>query len=182
MGSRSTVRRSGDKHVAHVVKQLIAALEPDDIVLGGGNAKLLKKMPKGCRAGDNANAFLGGFRLWTQASAPAHRPAAANARPQPSAAENHSMTSAAAVLKAHDDLLSDPAALRLAAGDLDAIFLPTRGMLGASLRHRGEELLRRVEDLGRRRARGAKHRRDSAVASLGQPPRRARYMRPPGAR
>jgi polyphosphate glucokinase len=56
------------KQVAHVVRQLIAALEPDDIVLGGGNAKLLKKMPKGCRAGDNANAFLGGFRLWTQPS------------------------------------------------------------------------------------------------------------------
>ncbi len=46
------------------MKQLIAALEPDDIVLGGGNVKLLKKLPKGCRAGDNANAFLGGFRLW----------------------------------------------------------------------------------------------------------------------
>ena len=45
------------------------------------------------------------------------------------------------------NLLNDPAALRLAAGDLDAIFLPARGMLGASLRHRGAELLRRVEDL-----------------------------------
>ena len=52
------------RHVADVVKQLITALEPDDIVLGGGNVKLLKKLPKGCRAGDNANAFLGGFRLW----------------------------------------------------------------------------------------------------------------------
>jgi polyphosphate glucokinase len=52
--------------VADVMKQLITALEPDDIVLGGGNAKLLKKLPKRCRAGDNANAFLGGFRLWTK--------------------------------------------------------------------------------------------------------------------
>jgi polyphosphate glucokinase len=58
------------KHVVDVVEQLIAALEPDDIVLGGGNAKLLKKLPKGCRLGDNANAFLGGFRLWTEESAP----------------------------------------------------------------------------------------------------------------
>jgi polyphosphate glucokinase len=62
------LKKYGDKKwrklVADVVKQLIAALEPDDIVLGGGNAKLLKKLPKGCRAGDNANAFLGGFRLW----------------------------------------------------------------------------------------------------------------------
>jgi polyphosphate glucokinase len=61
------------RHVADVVKQLIAALEPDDIVLGGGNAKLLKKLPKGCRLGDNANAFLGGFRLWTEKSAPKRR-------------------------------------------------------------------------------------------------------------
>jgi polyphosphate glucokinase len=57
------------KYVTDVVKELIAALEPDDIVLGGGNAKLLKKLPKGCRVGDNANAFLGGFRLWAEASA-----------------------------------------------------------------------------------------------------------------
>jgi len=65
------------KHVADVVEQLIAALEPDDIVLGGGNAKLLKELPKGCRAGDNANAFLGGFRLWAKESAPekSHAPA-----------------------------------------------------------------------------------------------------------
>ena len=27
-------------------------------------SRKLKKLPKGCRAGDNANAFLGGFRLW----------------------------------------------------------------------------------------------------------------------
>jgi polyphosphate glucokinase len=52
------------KHVADVVAELVAALEPDDVVLGGGNVKLLKKLPKGCRAGDNANAFIGGFRLW----------------------------------------------------------------------------------------------------------------------
>ncbi len=58
------------KHVADVVKQLSVALEPDDIVLGGGNAKLLKKLPKGSRAGDNANAFLGGFRLWSKCASP----------------------------------------------------------------------------------------------------------------
>jgi len=34
------------------------------VVLGGGNVKKLKELPKGCRAGENANAFLGGFRLW----------------------------------------------------------------------------------------------------------------------
>ena len=52
------------KYVVDVVERLTAALEPDDVVLGGGNVKQLKKMPKGCRQGDNANAFTGGFRLW----------------------------------------------------------------------------------------------------------------------
>ena len=54
--------------VADVVTRLIAALEPEDVVLGGGNVKQLKKLPPGCRAGDNANAFLGGFRLWQKTS------------------------------------------------------------------------------------------------------------------
>jgi polyphosphate glucokinase len=53
--------------VADVVARLVAALEPDDVVLGGGNVKKLKELPPGCRAGDNANAFLGGFRLWEKA-------------------------------------------------------------------------------------------------------------------
>jgi polyphosphate glucokinase len=52
------------RHVADVVALLSAALEPDDIVLGGGNVKKLKELPPGCRAGDNPNAFRGGFRLW----------------------------------------------------------------------------------------------------------------------
>jgi polyphosphate glucokinase len=54
------------QHVADVVGRLITALEPDDVVLGGGNVKQLKELPPGCRAGDNANAFLGGFRLWNK--------------------------------------------------------------------------------------------------------------------
>ena len=52
------------KHVFDVVGRLAAALEPDDIVLGGGNAKTLKELPPGCRLGDNANAFKGGFLMW----------------------------------------------------------------------------------------------------------------------
>jgi polyphosphate glucokinase len=52
------------KHVEDVVERLIAALEPDDVVLGGGNVKHLEKLPPKCRAGDNANAFVGGFRAW----------------------------------------------------------------------------------------------------------------------
>jgi polyphosphate glucokinase len=52
------------KHVEDVVERLVAALQPDDVVLGGGNAKKLKEMPPLCRLGDNANAFKGGFRMW----------------------------------------------------------------------------------------------------------------------
>jgi polyphosphate glucokinase len=52
------------RHVADVVKRLIAALEPDDTVIGGGNVSKLKVLPPHCRAGDNANAFRGGFCMW----------------------------------------------------------------------------------------------------------------------
>jgi predicted NBD/HSP70 family sugar kinase len=52
------------RHVAAVVELLKAALEPDDVVIGGGNAKKLAELPPGSRLGDNANAFIGGFRLW----------------------------------------------------------------------------------------------------------------------
>ena len=55
------------RYVVDVVERLVAAIEPDDVVLGGGNVKKLKKLPSGCRAGDNTNAFLGGFRLWEEA-------------------------------------------------------------------------------------------------------------------
>lgn len=59
--------------MADVVELLIAALEPDDVVLGGGNVKRLKKLPPGCRAGDNMNAFAGGFRLWDKTTKNAPR-------------------------------------------------------------------------------------------------------------
>jgi polyphosphate glucokinase len=63
------------RHVADVVGRLVAALEPDEVVLGGGNAKRLKELPPKCRLGDNRNAFRGGFRLWETASvAPASSP------------------------------------------------------------------------------------------------------------
>ena len=55
-------------YVKDVVERLAAALEVDDVVLGGGNVKCLKKLPRHTRAGDNANAFLGGFRLWDESA------------------------------------------------------------------------------------------------------------------
>jgi polyphosphate glucokinase len=80
------------KHVADVVRQLIAALEPDDVVLGGGNAKRLNKLPEGCRTGDNANAFLGGSRLWMRRSASKAR----EAPTRPRTARRHVSTTAEA--------------------------------------------------------------------------------------
>jgi predicted NBD/HSP70 family sugar kinase len=62
------LKRAGKKkwrrHVAVIIARLIAALHPEDVVLGGGNVKKLKEIPPGCRVGNNANAFVGGFRLW----------------------------------------------------------------------------------------------------------------------
>jgi polyphosphate glucokinase len=64
------LKRLGKRRWRHcvedVVARLIAALEPDDVVLGGGNVHKLKKLPPNCRIGDNANAFRGGFRMWKE--------------------------------------------------------------------------------------------------------------------
>lgn len=61
------------KHVADVVEKLRAALEPDYIVIGGGNVHKLKKLPPHTFAGENENAFRGGFRLWNDATATGSR-------------------------------------------------------------------------------------------------------------
>jgi polyphosphate glucokinase len=62
-GLRKFGKKKWREHVADVVARLTAALEPTDIVIGGGNVSKLKELPPGCRAGDNANAFVGGFRM-----------------------------------------------------------------------------------------------------------------------
>jgi predicted NBD/HSP70 family sugar kinase len=54
------------KYVLEVAKDLRAATLADYVVLGGGNARLMKRMPPYVRLGDNANAFRGGFRLWRE--------------------------------------------------------------------------------------------------------------------
>jgi len=59
-------KRKWRQAVAKVVAELSAALEPDYVVIGGGNAELLEELPPGCRLGDNANAFKGGFRMWAE--------------------------------------------------------------------------------------------------------------------
>ena len=68
------LRRLGKKkwriEVYAVIDVFRRALQPEYIVLGGGNAKLIKELPSDVRRGSNANAFLGGFRLW-EADTPA---------------------------------------------------------------------------------------------------------------
>src|SRR6266850_3610140 len=56
------------KAVADVVRELGTSLGAEYVVLGGGNARLFDKPPKGARLGDNANAFRGGFLLWKDAA------------------------------------------------------------------------------------------------------------------
>jgi polyphosphate glucokinase len=55
-----------EKAVHDTVARLKAAMVADYVVLGGGNTKLLKKLPESCTAGDNQNAFLGGVRVWRE--------------------------------------------------------------------------------------------------------------------
>jgi len=58
------------KEVADVVALLSHALEVDYTVLGGGNVRLLKKLPKGARAGANSNAMSGGRHIWEATGSP----------------------------------------------------------------------------------------------------------------
>lgn len=67
-GIQDRGRKKWERHVHEIVGHFIAALLPEDVVLGGGNVKKLKEIPQGCRVGNNANAFLGGFRLWEKSA------------------------------------------------------------------------------------------------------------------
>ena len=66
----AALKRSGKKKwrrdVRKVITLLKRALQADTVVVGGGNAKLLRKLPAGVRLGTNRNAFVGGYRLWTR--------------------------------------------------------------------------------------------------------------------
>jgi polyphosphate glucokinase len=67
LGTRGLQRygkRKWRKFVERLTNRFVSALELDDVVLGGGNAKELKTLPPACRLGNNTNAFIGGFQLW----------------------------------------------------------------------------------------------------------------------
>ena len=63
-GLKRLGKKKWRENVENVVAEMKDALEVDDVVIGGGNVKRLKRLPPGCRAGDNDNAFVGGFLLW----------------------------------------------------------------------------------------------------------------------
>jgi polyphosphate glucokinase len=68
-GLQKRGKKKWRRTVDDVVTRLAAAMQPDTVVIGGGNVKKLKTLPPGCRTGLNANAFRGGFRLWAHAPA-----------------------------------------------------------------------------------------------------------------
>jgi polyphosphate glucokinase len=63
-GLRRLGKKKWRQYVYKVARELVAALSADYVVLGGGNSKKLKKLPRNMRLGSNRNAFIGGFRLW----------------------------------------------------------------------------------------------------------------------
>lgn len=65
-GLKRLGKKKWRRYVTKISEQLKGALEADYVVLGGGNSKLLKEPPEGCRLGDNSSAFTGGFRLWDE--------------------------------------------------------------------------------------------------------------------
>ena len=90
IGKRGLIRLGKKKwriYVADTVARLSAALLPDYVVLGGGNARKLKELPPKCRVGENSNAFQGGFRLWEDPQAQVGSHAREIAAPKKPAAE-----------------------------------------------------------------------------------------------
>jgi len=59
-------KRKWRKSVLDVIERLAVGLQVEYVVVGGGNAKRLHRLPKGVRLGDNTNAFVGGFRMWKE--------------------------------------------------------------------------------------------------------------------
>ena len=63
-GRKRLGKKKWQQAVTETVERLAAALAPDYVVLGGGEAKKLDELPPNTRLGRNDNAFRGGFRLW----------------------------------------------------------------------------------------------------------------------
>ena len=73
-GYKRLGRKKWRRHVLKIVELLKHGLQADYVMLGGGNSKKLKRLPRETRLGDNANSILGGIRLWDKAPTPRHWP------------------------------------------------------------------------------------------------------------
>lgn len=73
-GLRRLGKKKWRKHVVDVIARLTAALEPEYVVLGGGNVGKLGRLPSAIRIGRNDNAFQGGYKLWTRRERPLAEP------------------------------------------------------------------------------------------------------------
>jgi polyphosphate glucokinase len=80
-GRQRLGKKKWQRAVEDTISRLSAALEPEYVILGGGNVKKLEHLPKGVRAGSNDNAFTGGFRLWELAGSPVLEPVAQAVKP-----------------------------------------------------------------------------------------------------
>jgi len=69
------------KEVDKIVTEFVRRIDVDDVVLGGGQVKKLKNLPENCRAGSNANAFIGGFKLWDESGGTTAKPKLLKLRP-----------------------------------------------------------------------------------------------------
>lgn len=63
-GRRRLGTKKWRKAVADVLERLSTALQVDEVVIGGGNARRLKHLPERARRVTNSKALLGGARLW----------------------------------------------------------------------------------------------------------------------
>ena len=73
-GIEAARKKKWRRNVEYAIDRLMAALHPDDVVLGGSNTRLIKTLPRGWRTGSNADAFSGGFRLWDESGPTSNRP------------------------------------------------------------------------------------------------------------
>jgi polyphosphate glucokinase len=69
-GMKHLGKRRWQKHVNRIIPLLMAAVQADKLVIGGGNARHLRTLPRGARMVTNANAARGGVRLWEAKHAP----------------------------------------------------------------------------------------------------------------
>ena len=80
-GMKRLGKKKWRQEVDKIVTEFVRRIDVDDVVLGGGQVKKLKNLPKNCRAGSNGNAFIGGFKLWDKSGGTTANPKLLKLRP-----------------------------------------------------------------------------------------------------